>query len=372
MIRAMRVRRLLALAVASFTAAGTIAGTAAGTAAADDSSPQISGDAPIAGLPAVAKDGGWFVRPVRVQPSGCKGVQTYIEIGAIGGPSTETKGDLLLVRDECSSGDAIAAKNVIKVNDTLRGKVFRSVGTTETRALPATVEVPEGKVTIDATGKNHCVVSVDDSAADRWTVALDGPVSEVRGWYSGKNSTGAAYIAILVATRAKDTDTRGRERWVDFWPIGEINPGDSPVGVATNWMKALKKGSTDGLMATSSTPFWKVGLTPKAGSQRKSCKSKHKAKNEDQLEGVVRCMAGVAQLYAGFPDADAVAEMELAEWPDELRKHKRTAAKLVKQGHKLVRYHVNSNGFYVFVVLVLDPDTDFQTVNAVLESYEHE
>lgn len=360
----MRERLLIAL---------VLLGVAAGTAAADDSSPQISADAPIAGLPAVSKDGGWFARPVRVQPSGCKGIQTYVEVGTIGGPSTEHKGDLLLVRDECATGDAIAAKNITKVNDTLRGKIFRSVGTTETRALPTTVEVPEGKVTVDATGKNHCIVSVDDSAADRWTVTLDGPVTEVRGWYSGKNSSGAGYISVLVATKAKDTEGRGRERWVDFWPIGTRSPGtgDSPVEIATAWIKALKKGSTDGLMATSSTPFWKVGLTP-TGSQRKSCKSKQKAKNEDQLEGVVRCIAVAGQLYSGLADADAVAEMELAELPDELRKHKRAVTKLVKQGHKLVRYHVNADGYFVYVILVLDPDTDFQTVNAALESFDRE
>ncbi len=347
---------------------------AAGTASADDASPQITGDAPVAGLPALSKDGGWFARPVRVQPSGCKGVQTYVEVGTVGGPSRDAKGELLLVRDECGTGEAIAAKNVGKVNETLRGKAFRSVGTTETRALPATIDVPEGKVTIDATGKNHCVVSVDDSAADRWTVTLDGPVIEVRGWYSGKNGSGARYVSVLVATAAKDTDGRGRERWVDVWPLGSSGTaaGDSPVEIATSWMNALEKGSTDGLRAASSTPFWKVGLTPTTGGQKKACRSKHKAKNDKQLDGVVRCIATVASRYARFAgtDADAVAEMELAELPDELRKHRRAVAKLVKQGHKLVRYHINADGFFVSVVLILDPDTDFQTVNAVLESYD--
>jgi hypothetical protein len=62
--------------------------------------------------------------------------------------------------------------------------------------------------------------------------------------------------------------------------------------------------------------------------------------------------------------------MDFSELPTELRKHKKKVKKLVREGGKLVRYHVNDGGYYVFVIFALDPDTDYQTANAILESVD--
>jgi hypothetical protein len=334
---------------------------------------QLSADAPLAGLPAVSKDKTWFARPVRVQPSGCSGVQSFVELGTIGGPRDDTRGTLFLVEDGCDGGGAAQVeKNLAAVNESLRGKGFASLGKLETVALPSDIDTAEGRVSVGAIGKNQCSVSIDGSAADKWTVKLDGPVTEVRGWYASKNAAGNGYIAVLIATAAKDTGERGRERWVDFWPVSSRTPktGDTPVDVATRFMSALKKQDTTGVAATLSAPFWKVGLSPVGGKLAKKCKRKDKAKNEDQLEGIARCMIGAATVYKTLPDRDAIAEMDLRELPDELRRHKKKVAKLVKRGAKLVRYHVNDAGYYIFVIFVLDPDTDHQTASAILESVD--
>lgn len=334
---------------------------------------QISADAPLAGLPAVSKDRTWFARPVRVQPSGCSGVQSFVEVGAVGSPDKEGTGTLFLVRDGCDTGGASQVeKNIAAVNESLRGKGFTSVGTLETRALPANIETGEGRIKVGAIGKNQCSVSIDGSAADNWTVKLDGAVTEVRGWYASKNAAGTGYVAVLIATAAKDTGERGRERWVDFWPVGSRYPqtSDTPVEVAARFMSALKKQDTTGVAATLSAPFWKVGLSPVGGKLAKKCKRKDKARSEAQLDDIARCMVGAGHVYKNLADADALAEMDPSELPGELRKHKKKVAKLVREGAKLVRYHVNDGGYYVFVIFALDPDTDFQTANAILESVD--
>ena len=146
-------------------------------------------------------------------------------------------------------------------------------------------------------------------------------------------------------------------------------PAGSPVDVGTRWMRALKAKDDAQLTKLSSAPFWKVGLTPE-GRLAKKCKKKQKAKNDAQLEDLMGCVAAAGTMYGGFDDKDAIAEIDMREFPEELKKHKKKVAKLVRDGHRLVRYHVNEQGFYVFVVLVLDPDTDFQTVLAALEWFD--
>lgn len=334
---------------------------------------QVSADSPLAGLPAISKDKAWFARPVRVHPTGCTGVQSYVELGAVGSPDVESKGQLFLVRDECDTGGkSQVTKNLEAVNDSMRGKGFTSVGTVETRALPAEIETGEGTVKVGAVGKNQCSVSIDGSAADSWTVKLDGRVTEVRGWYAAKNGAGIGYVSVMIATAGKDTGGRGRERWVDFWPVASRYPqtSDTPVDVATRFMAALKKQDTSGIAATISAPFWKVGLSPVSGKLARKCKRKDKAKNEDQLDAVARCIGASGQVYKNLADKDAIAEMELGELPDELRKHKKKLAGLVRDGAKLVRYHVNDGSYYIFVIFALDPDTDYQTASAVLESVD--
>ncbi len=342
----------------------------ASTAAAGDL--QISADAPLAGLPAVSKDGGWYARPIRVQPAGCSGEQLLVQLGTIGGPREDGKSELLVVKDECAKGQAAAEKNIGSINDTLKSGKFKSVGKEEVLAIPTDIETPQGTVKVAASGKSKCVVSIGGSSTDRWTVTVDGHVSEVRGWYSGKNADGAGYVSVRVAVTSSDTGSRGREQWIDFWPEGGASAGDgSPVDVGTRFMSALKKQDATGLAAMMSTPFWKVGLTP-TGKKAKKCKSKNKAKNDAQLRQVAVCMIGSAPMYKGFDDADAIAEIDMREFPAELKKHRKKVQKLFRDGHRLVRYHVNDQGFYVFVILVLDPDTDFQTVSAVLESVDVE
>jgi hypothetical protein len=342
-----------------------------GTASAGDL--QISADAPIAGLPAISKDGGWFARQVRVQPTGCKGVQTFVEIGSVGSPDLEAKGSLLLVRDDCDSGGASQIeKNVAKVNDTMRDKGFASVGKVDARSLPTTLDTGEGKLEVSSSGSKSFTVAIAGSKVDRWTIQLQGTPIEVRAWYGARNKSGTGYVAVLIASEASDTGERGRERWVDLWPVGARFPqgDDSPVDVVARFVAALKKQDTTGVAQGLSAPFWKVGLAPVSGKDARRCKKKHTAKRERDLGTIARCIVAAGELYRKLADADAIAEMDLSELPAELRKHKKKVKKLVRDGAKLVRYHVNDDGYYVFLIFVLDPDTDFQTANAILESVD--
>jgi hypothetical protein len=345
-----------------------VAGTA-GTATADV---QLSADAPARGLPAVAKDGSGYARPVKVQPSGCKGVQTFVQVGAVGGPSHEPSSELVMVADECGAGGKVAA-GIGQVNDLLREGKYQSVGTLAAQPLPAEMSTAHGTVKVVGAGKHKITVSVSGSTADRWTVTLDGEVIEVRGWYASKSASGAAYVALLVATSAADTGARGRERWVDVWPIGAPAAADhSPVDVATRWMTALKAKDAKAVARLSSTPFWKVGLKPVSGTLAKKCKRLDAAKTQGKLGDLARCMTAASELYTRLDDRNALAEIDLRDFPAELRKHKKAVQKLVRGGHKLVRYHVNDDSYYVFLIFVLDPDTDHQTVLAVLESIDVE
>jgi hypothetical protein len=340
-----------------------------------EESPQISSSSPTNGLPAISSDGKSFVRPVRVQPSGCSGTQTFAEIGTIGGPSTETKSELLVVRDECGKGASQADKNIEKVNKLLGEKSYKSVGTVQTLALPASIELPGGTFKVDATGGLTCAVGVEGSSTDRWSVTLDGEITEVRGWYTGKNASGAGYVAIEVSTDCDDTGKRGRERWIDFWPAGTTatSDGSAPIDVAASWLAALKAKDAKALASVSSTPFWKAGFTPVSGKQAKKCKKQQKAKNEKQLKGVAACMALAGNLYTRFSgDQNYLSEIDMSEFPVELKKHKKKIAKLIKANHKMVRYFLNDQGYYINLVFILDPDTDYQTVVVVLESVELE
>lgn len=354
-------RLLLALALVA----------SAGTARAEDLS--ITKDSPLAGLPAVSSDGAWFARPVRVQPGGCASQQSYVEIGQVAEAGRETKGTLYLVRDAC--GTAAVDKNIEQVNAALRGKGFRSTGTLQVKSVPAEIETGAGTVKVASSGKNKVSVAVVGSQTDRWSVTLDGALIEVRGWYAGKNGRGAPYIALLVAAAASDTGAKGRERWVDFWPIGKrptVGEGDTPVDVATRFVEALRKQDTTALLATLSAPFWKVGLTPVSGDAGRRCKRRQSTRSDSGLRAIASCMSSAGLLYGKFTTADAIAEIDMSEFPDELRKHRRKVARLVKGEHKLVRFHVNENGYYIHLVLVLDPDTNYQTVDAVLESIDVE
>jgi len=344
----------------------------ANTAFAGDS-PQISASSPVNGLPAVSADGKSFVRPVLVQPKGCSGIQTFIEVGTIGGPSTETKGDLMLVKDECGKAAASTDKNIEKINATLAAKAYASVGTTQTLALPADVVVPGGTFKVDASG-SQANVGVEGSTTDRWSVTLECKVNEVRGWYVGKNAAGAGYVAIAVATGCTDTGSRGRERWVDFWPSGNTtSDGESTIDIAARWLAAVKAKDAKAIASSSSTPFWKVGFTPVSGKQAKKCKKLQKAKSDKQLRGVAACVALAGNLYTRFSgDQNYLSEIDMTEFPVELKKHKKKIAKLLKQNHKMVRYFLNDQGYYINVVFLLDPDTDYQTVSVVLESVELE
>ena len=158
-------------------------------------------------------------------------------------------------------------------------------------------------------------------------------------------------------------------------------------------LAALGIGKDDEVICPSFTFFATGGYTTKVGAipvyadldpvtynmdpehvrkLAKKCKRKDSAKKEAQLDAIARCMAGASTIYKNLADADAIAEMDLAELPREFRKHKRKVAKLVKRGAKLVRYHVNDGNYYIFVIFVLDPETDYQTANVVLESVEFE
>lgn len=344
---------------------------AVGTAHADDS-PQISLTSPMNGLPAVSADGKSFVRPVRVQPSGCNNIQTYAEIGTIGSPTADAKTELLMVADGCKS--ASTDKNIDKVNAVLKAKAYKSVGKADTLPLPASLDLPGATFKVAATGK-QASFNVDGSSEDRWSVKLEGDVTEVRGWYTGKNAAGVGYVSIALAIAASDTGTRGRERWIDFWPhtTNATSDGDSPVDVAARWLAALKGKDVAGLTSATSTPFWKAGFTPVSGKTAKKCKKLQKAKTDKQLRGVAACMAQAGELYTRFTgDQNNLAEIDMSEFPAELKKHKKKIAKLVKAHHKMVRYFVNDQGYYINLVFLLDPDTDYQTVVVALESVELE
>lgn len=339
-----------------------------GTAAADDL--QISAAAPTQGLPAVSQDGSWFARPVRAQTAACQAGQTFVEVGAIS-PRGDGKSELLIVHDGCD-GKATAKlveKNLASVNKTLREGKFRPVGKATTRPLPAELEIDGRKVSVSAgSGAN---LTVATGKTDRWTVTLEGAPLEVRGWYGGKVG-GKPYVAIAVAAKGKDTGARGRERWLELWPLesgGKIAAG-SPVEVAQRWLDAMRTKDVKALGELIEPPFWKVGLTPVGD---RACKRKHKVTRPKQTAAVAECVANAtSQLYLRFSGAEHLAEIELAELPDELERHRKKVAAMVKKGAKLVRYHVNDDGFYVFLILVTDPDTDHQMVNAALEYIEVE
>lgn len=326
--------------------------------------PQISATAPVSGLPALSKDGSTFARPVKVQPKGCTGVQSYVELGTVGG-----KGELLIVDDPCGKSGSKTSTNIDTVNKKLTDGGFKSTGKLESRALPAQLDTDAGTVTVDTGSGNSCSVAIAGSQADKWNVKLDGHVIETRGWYTAKGT-----ISVLVAVTAKDTGDLGRERWVDFQPV-EDSAGapelGSPVEVGLSFVKALAARDANGIEELLSFPFWKVGLKPVTGALKKKCKKLDKARKQSQLVAASKCMAaGASQLYAQYVSADAVAEIDMSEFPDELKKYRKKVASLVKHEGKLVRFHINQDGIYVFLVLVLDPETNYGTAMAVLESID--
>jgi hypothetical protein len=332
--------------------------------------PQISVDAPVAGLPALSQDGKTFARPVKVQPKGCKQEQTFVEVGTVGTPAAAGKSELRLVADPCGPGKGIAI-NIDGVNQTLMSGNFYPLGTSEARTLPAQLSTGAGMITVAATSGNKVAVAVEGSAADRWSIGLEGKVTEVRGWYDSQNSAGEAYVAVLIAVTAKDTGTLGRERWIEVWPTA--TPQHAPVGtpaeIGVLLVNAIAARDAATIEELISTPFWKVGLKPAAGKLKRTCKRLDKARRERDVPKVARCMAAAASsLYAKYPVVDAIAEVDMSEFPDELGKaNKKKVAKLVKKGAKLVRYHVNQDGFFVYLVLVLDPGSDYRSALAVLE-----
>lgn len=326
--------------------------------------PQISASAPVSGLPAISKDGGTFARPVKVQPKGCTGVQSFVELGSIGG-----KGDLLLVDDPCGKGGSKAAANIDTVNKKLSAGAFKSTGKLESRSLPAQIDTDAGTVTVDTGSGNSCSVAIEGSKADKWNVKLDGHIFETRGWYTAKGT-----ISVLVAVTAKDTGDLGREQWVDFQPVdqgGAAPELGTPVEVAYSFVQALAARDANGIEELLSFPFWKVGLKPSSGASTKKCKRLDKARKQSQLVAVSKCIAaGASTLYGKYASPDAVAEIDMSEFPDELRKYKKKVAKLLKHEGKLVRFHINQDGIYVFLVLVLDPETNYGTAMVVLESID--
>lgn len=351
--------------------AGSLVVALAGVARAD-ATPQISADSPTDGLPALSKDGTSYARPVIVQPKGCTGTQTFVEVGAVGSESIDSKGTLYLVRDQCSTtAEAKASANIDTVNATLKDKSFRSIsGAMQSRAVPTDIDVAGSTIHVGTSG-NACTVAISGSSADHWQVMLDGPVSEVHGWYSAKNAAGTMYVSVLVAAKAKDTGESGRERWLDFWPVEQQTadqPG-APADIGADWIIALQKQDARSIEKLMSEPFWKVGFTPVSGSLKKSCKHADTAKRPSQAGKVAKCIAaGASELYNKYSVADNVAETDMAEFPDELKKYKKKVQKLIKQGYKLVQYKVNEEGVLVYVELLLDPDTDYQTIGAALET----
>jgi hypothetical protein len=332
---------------------------------------KISADTPTAGLPALSRDGTRYARPVIVQPSGCTGTQTFVEVGTVGSDTVDSRGTLYLVRDQCSkTADAKAAGNLDTVNKALADDGYHTVGTMQSRAVPSDIDTPSGTVHVGTSG-NACTVAMSGSQADHWQVMLDGPVTEVHGWYTGKNAAGASYVSVLVTVKAKDTGDKGRERWLDFWPVEqptEAGPG-TPAQVGARWIEALKAHDVKDLSELISPPFWKVGFHPISGALKKSCKHKDTAKRPSDIATVARCIAsGSSDIYGKYPVGDNVSETDMTEFPDELRKYKKKVTKMVHQGYKLVQYKINEDGVLVYVELLLDPDTDFQLVGAALES----
>jgi hypothetical protein len=320
---------------------------------------QLSAGAPASGLPAVSADGAWYARPVHVQPADCKGGQIFVELGNY----RTDKSDLLLVADDCSSTSSkVAAKNLETLNKTLADGKFRSAGKVVGRAF-GDLDVEGRKVSVATSGNN---VIVSTGKTDRWSVTLEGKPIEVRGWYGGKRADGKAFVSIAVAVQGKELGPRGRERWLDFVPTeqgGGAAGQDSALEVANSWLEAMRKKDARGLAELMSTPFWKVGLTAS-----KACKRKQSAGKQRQVRGVADCIAGaVSQVYLKYTSPDTLSEIELAEMPDELRKHKKKVAKMLRGGDKLVRYYVNDDDLYVSLILVLDAGTDYQTVQAALE-----
>jgi hypothetical protein len=321
---------------------------------------RLSAGAPSAGLPAVSADGNRYARPVHVQPADCKGAQIFVEMGPVRTDGSE----LLLVKDDCSSSSAtLAAKNLEMVNKQLAEGKYRSVGKTIGRPLGNDLDVDGRKVSIAAGSGNAVIVST--GKRDRWDVRLEGKPIEVRGWY-GVKSGGQAYLSIAVAVSGKDLGPRGRERWLDFKPDEDSSAAEgSPTEVAERFLAALRKKDAREIEELISTPFWKVGLTPVGN---KACKRKQSASRTKQVRAVAACIAGgPSQVYAKYTSPDTLSEIELAELPDELRKHRRKVAKLLRGGDKLVRYYVADDDLYVTLILVLDADTDYQTVHAALE-----
>jgi hypothetical protein len=319
---------------------------------------ELSASSPAKGLPAVSADGVWYARPVHVQPADCKGGQIFVELGN----ARTDKSELLLVSDDCSSSTSkVAAKNLETLNKTLADGKFRSAGKLVGRAF-GDLDVEGRKLTVAASGNN---VIVSTGKTDRWSVTLEGKPIEVRGWYGGKRSDGKAFVAVAVAVQGKDLGPRGRERWLDFVPTDDASAGgqDSAIEIANHWLEAMRKKDARGLADLMSTPFWKVGLTAS-----KACKRKQSASKQRQVRGVADCIAGaVSQVYLKYTSADTLSEIELAELPDELRKHKKKVAKMLRSGDKLVRYYVTDDDLYVALILVLDAGTDYQTVQAALE-----
>jgi len=326
---------------------------------------QISAGAPATGLPAVSGDGMWFARPVIVQPADCKGTQTFVELGTI----RDDRPDMLLVKDDCSSSTAkLVAKNVETVNKKLTDGKFRTVGKLIARPFGGELDIDGRRVTVSAGSGNSVIVAA--APGDRWTVTLEGAPIEVRGWYAGKTAQGRAFLAIAVAVKGKDVGARGRERWLDFSPTAETTASRvvdeaALVEIGSQWVDAMRKKDRRSLRELISTPFWKVGLTPVS---RKACKRKQKASRTKDVAGVADCIAsGVSQVYSKYTGADTLSEIELAELPDELRRHKRQIGKLMRGGDRLVRYYVNDDDILVALILVIDAATDYQTVQAALE-----
>jgi hypothetical protein len=340
---------------------------AAGAAHADTLT--LSRDQPAAGLPALAHDGSGYVRPVRVQPAGCQGSQVFVEVGA---QARGARGELLIVRDDCGKATATTLeRNLASVNKTLRAGKYRSVGRAVGRALPAELDLDGRKVSVTAGQGGQ--VTVAAGRGDRWTVKLDGEVVELRGWYAGRAADGRTVLAIAVATRAKDTGARGRERWLDFWPaetaVAAIEEG-SPAYVATQLVAALEKQDARELQALLSAPFWKVGLSPVTGTAAKSCRKLQSVKRDAQLARMASCIVAASRMYGRLRGKATISEIGLREFPEELKKHRSKVARLVRGEHKLARYHVNDGGFYVHLVVVLDPETNYQTASALLEFVE--
>ena len=322
-------------------------------------------DSVLDSLPAVSKDGSQFARPVHVQPKGCSGMQSFVELGTVGTPGKPGKSELLLVADECN-GNAKTSANVDKVAKAI-GSFVRVDAQMSTQGVPTTVQT--ATLTLDVAASGDSVkIGVHGSQTDQWTVGLEGKVIEVHGAYEGKNAAGDAYVAVLVAVSASDTGKAGRERWVDLWPVGGGDAGDgTPADTGLAFVKALGSGDTEAIQEMLAAPFWKVGLK---GTSKK-CKRKDSARKARDLGKIAACMTEApSEAYAKYGTADNVAETDMAEFPDELKKYKKKVARLVKKGAKLVQFKVNQDGYYVLLEMVLLPDEGYRTAAAVLELVE--